>query len=233
MICVDYPQSGFNRSHRNILLSYFVWLGATRTFKLLPHLWRCPEHIIYVPAFIIFGYYFAIMKLYALCTLHEVSFLHLVTTIFRLTFIIFRQVGVHVLVSVMLQPLPQPLIDKPMRKTTTSTTLICDRLSHLILVTLPPAPSNYSTILHPHRHTVMNQHKHPSIIIGNTRNAGQEIEVRAVGGDPRTMWSCKLRLRDDRITCGRINMTLARTRLKVSLDGSLRLCAYLIFLSRV
>lgn len=61
--------------HRNILLSYVVWLGATRTAKLLPHLWNRPQDIIYVPAFILFGYYFAIMKLYALLTLHEVRVL--------------------------------------------------------------------------------------------------------------------------------------------------------------
>jgi hypothetical protein len=57
---------------RNILLSYLVWLFATRTLKLMPHLWNQPSHIIYVPAYILFGYYFAIMKVYALCTLHEV-----------------------------------------------------------------------------------------------------------------------------------------------------------------
>ncbi|KAJ3904231.1 polysaccharide synthase Cps1p [Lentinula edodes] len=55
----------------NILASYLVWLLATRTAKLLPHLWYRPQDIVYVPAFIVFGYYFAIMKLYALCTLHE------------------------------------------------------------------------------------------------------------------------------------------------------------------
>jgi hypothetical protein len=57
---------------------------CTRTFKLLPHLWYRPSHIIYVPAWILFGYYLyvalmlhiadissAIMKLYALFTLHE------------------------------------------------------------------------------------------------------------------------------------------------------------------
>lgn len=61
---------------RNILASYLVWLFATRTAKLLPHLWHRPQDVIHVPAFILFGYYFAIMKLYALCTLHEVrSFL--------------------------------------------------------------------------------------------------------------------------------------------------------------
>jgi hypothetical protein len=59
---------------RNILASYLVWLFATRTAKLLPHLWNRPQDIIYVPAFIIFGYYFAIMKIYALFTLHEVRF---------------------------------------------------------------------------------------------------------------------------------------------------------------
>jgi hypothetical protein len=45
---------------------------ATRTAKLLPHLWWRPQDVIYVPAFILFGYYFAIMKVYALLTLHEV-----------------------------------------------------------------------------------------------------------------------------------------------------------------
>ena len=49
-----------------------VWLTATRTAKLLPHLWQRPQDIIYVPAFIAFGYYFAVMKVYALLTLHEV-----------------------------------------------------------------------------------------------------------------------------------------------------------------
>lgn len=61
-----------NFLYRNIILSYIVWLTATRTAKLLPHLWHTPSHIIYVPAFILFGYYFAIMKVYALLTLHEV-----------------------------------------------------------------------------------------------------------------------------------------------------------------
>jgi len=70
---------------RNILGSYMVWLSATRTAKLLPHLWYRPQDIIYVPAFILFGYYFAIMKIYALFTLHEVRCLssHYIVTIFK------------------------------------------------------------------------------------------------------------------------------------------------------
>jgi len=68
---IPVADGGYHLPWWNILLSYMVWLSATRTAKLLPHLWYRPQDIIYVPAFILFGYYFAIMKLYALCTLHE------------------------------------------------------------------------------------------------------------------------------------------------------------------
>ncbi|GAA94357.1 glycosyltransferase family 2 protein [Mixia osmundae IAM 14324] len=57
----------------NILISYLVWLHITRTAKLIPHLYRHPTHLIYVPVWLIFGYYFAAMKIYALFTLHEVA----------------------------------------------------------------------------------------------------------------------------------------------------------------
>lgn len=70
---IPVAQGGFHLPWWNVVLSYVVWLFATRTAKLLPHLWHRPQDVIYVPAFILFGYYFAIMKLYALCTLHEVS----------------------------------------------------------------------------------------------------------------------------------------------------------------
>ncbi|KAI7827039.1 nucleotide-diphospho-sugar transferase [Gamsiella multidivaricata] len=57
----------------DIIISYVVWLMMTRIIKLLPHLFKRPQDIIWVPAFLIFGYYFAIMKIYALFTLHEVG----------------------------------------------------------------------------------------------------------------------------------------------------------------
>ncbi|GAA5861204.1 hypothetical protein JCM1840_003114 [Sporobolomyces johnsonii] len=57
----------------NILISWFLWLTATRTAKLAPHLWKRPRDFIYVPVWVLFGYYFSVMKLYALCTLHEVG----------------------------------------------------------------------------------------------------------------------------------------------------------------
>jgi len=68
---IPLDKGGFHLPWWNVLLSYMVWLSATRTLKLLPHLWNRPQDIVYVPAFILFGYYFAIMKLYALVTLHE------------------------------------------------------------------------------------------------------------------------------------------------------------------
>jgi len=64
-------KGGFHLPWWNVILSYIVWLTATRTAKLLPHLWDRPQDIIHVPAFILFGYYFSIMKIYALFTLHE------------------------------------------------------------------------------------------------------------------------------------------------------------------
>ncbi|KDQ21878.1 glycosyltransferase family 2 protein [Botryobasidium botryosum FD-172 SS1] len=67
----DSHDGGYHLPWWNIILSYMFWLTCTRTIKLLPHLWHAPRHILYVPAFIAFGYYFAIMKIYALFTLHE------------------------------------------------------------------------------------------------------------------------------------------------------------------
>ncbi|KAJ2921667.1 hypothetical protein H1R20_g15427, partial [Candolleomyces eurysporus] len=64
-------QGGYHLPWWNIIASYVVWLTATRTLKLLPHLWNRPQDVIHVPAFILFGYYFAVMKVYALFTLHE------------------------------------------------------------------------------------------------------------------------------------------------------------------
>lgn len=87
-------------AYRNVILSYCVWLTLTRTLKLLPHLWNRPEDIIYVPAFIAFGYYFAIMKLYALLTLHEVSYrVVLARTFFNVNLSSLRLDGVRVPVS--------------------------------------------------------------------------------------------------------------------------------------
>jgi hypothetical protein len=68
---IPVADGGYHLPWWNVICSYLVWLLMTRTAKLMPHLWFRPQDIIHVPAFILFGYYFAIMKLYALFTLHE------------------------------------------------------------------------------------------------------------------------------------------------------------------
>ncbi|KAF9947193.1 hypothetical protein BGZ72_010797 [Mortierella alpina] len=66
-------QGEFHLPIWDIIISYIVWLMMTRIVKLLPHLFKRPQDLIWVPAFLVFGYYFAIMKIYALFTLHEVG----------------------------------------------------------------------------------------------------------------------------------------------------------------
>lgn len=110
-------------SCRNVVVSYFAWLLATRTLKLLPHLWHRPQDILYVPAFILFGYYFAIMKIYALLTLHEVrswAFLTRSPVLGVYMAKSCRPVGEHVQA---LATLPQP----PPQQTRTATTKPLDK----------------------------------------------------------------------------------------------------------
>src|ERR1700754_3186764 len=98
-----------------------IWLLATRTAKLLPHLWQRPQDIIYVPAFILFGYYFAIMKIYALLTLHEVrSFF---SEAGSCSDEYFRLVGALVLVLVTRQPRRLPCHNKTPRRKCQSSVL--------------------------------------------------------------------------------------------------------------
>ncbi|ORY01102.1 hypothetical protein K493DRAFT_298565 [Basidiobolus meristosporus CBS 931.73] len=70
MLCVKAAKGQYHLPLWVVLVSYFTWLLLTRMIKLLPHFWRRPQDVIFVPAFLLFNYYFAIMKLYALFTLH-------------------------------------------------------------------------------------------------------------------------------------------------------------------
>ena len=50
---------------------------VTRGLKLAPHFYHRPQDIIHIPAWLLFGYYFAVMKIYTLFTLHEVCLISL------------------------------------------------------------------------------------------------------------------------------------------------------------
>jgi cellulose synthase/poly-beta-1,6-N-acetylglucosamine synthase-like glycosyltransferase len=52
------------------LCIYILWVLVSRTLRMLPHFYRCPEDITYLFYFVIYQYYFAMLKLYALFTLH-------------------------------------------------------------------------------------------------------------------------------------------------------------------
>ncbi|KAK9899013.1 glycosyltransferase family 2 protein [Cystobasidium minutum MCA 4210] len=64
---------GYRLPAWNVLLSWVGWLLLTRGLKLAPHFYHRPQDIIYIPAWLLFGYYFAVMKIYSLLTLHEVG----------------------------------------------------------------------------------------------------------------------------------------------------------------
>jgi cellulose synthase/poly-beta-1,6-N-acetylglucosamine synthase-like glycosyltransferase len=57
----------------NVILSYITWLLVTRGLKLFPHFFKRPQDVLHLPAWLLFNYYFAVMKVYALFTLHEVG----------------------------------------------------------------------------------------------------------------------------------------------------------------
>ncbi|KAI9325021.1 glycosyltransferase like family 2-domain-containing protein [Zopfochytrium polystomum] len=50
--------------------SYVAWVLVTRLVKYAPHFARHPAHVVALPAWVLFGYFFAVLKLYCLMTLH-------------------------------------------------------------------------------------------------------------------------------------------------------------------
>lgn len=53
-----------------IIISYCVWLMLSRLIKYIPHFIHRPQDVITLPVWIVFNIYFALMKVYCLCTLH-------------------------------------------------------------------------------------------------------------------------------------------------------------------
>ncbi|EPS37557.1 hypothetical protein H072_8737 [Dactylellina haptotyla CBS 200.50] len=55
------------------MVAQFIWLLFTKVVKLLPHFWRYPSDIRYLPISILFGYFHGFIKYYALFTLNETA----------------------------------------------------------------------------------------------------------------------------------------------------------------
>lgn len=57
--------------HWVIVFIIIVWWFFSRSIKIFPHLRECPEDIVIIPAYIVFTYFLAFVKIYALLTLDE------------------------------------------------------------------------------------------------------------------------------------------------------------------
>ena len=53
-----------------VVLPVVCWILLSRMLRLIPHLIKNPSHLPYVPAMVLFQYFFAFAKVYALFTLH-------------------------------------------------------------------------------------------------------------------------------------------------------------------
>lgn len=56
-----------------VMTSFVTWLVFTKVVKLVPHLYRYPMDVRFIPIAIVFGYLHGFIKIYALLTLNMVS----------------------------------------------------------------------------------------------------------------------------------------------------------------
>lgn len=54
-----------------LFLAFIAWLFISRTIKLYYYIWEYPQHIVFIPLFILFQYAQTLIRLYALLTLYE------------------------------------------------------------------------------------------------------------------------------------------------------------------
>ena len=60
-----------SREHCKVVFTLLgTWILFTKVFKLLPHLFRHPEDVKFLPVSILFSYFHGILNIYALLTLH-------------------------------------------------------------------------------------------------------------------------------------------------------------------
>ena len=52
------------------LISMGVWVFISKLVKPFPHFWRNPGDLVYLPGYILFGYFHSLIKLYALLTFY-------------------------------------------------------------------------------------------------------------------------------------------------------------------
>ncbi|KAF3920693.1 hypothetical protein ABW21_db0209047 [Orbilia brochopaga] len=69
-----YKATAFDKDFQtNCMIAQGLWMLCTKVVKLLPHFWRYPEDLCYLPISILFGYFHGFIKYYALFTLNETA----------------------------------------------------------------------------------------------------------------------------------------------------------------
>lgn len=71
-------QSIMPENTRLAMTAFTLWLVFTKSVKLLPHFYRYPGDNKFIPLGIAFNYFYGLIKVYSLMTLHHVSLLGLI-----------------------------------------------------------------------------------------------------------------------------------------------------------
>ncbi|MCJ1466884.1 hypothetical protein MMC07_005506 [Pseudocyphellaria aurata] len=61
-----------DQGRQNVAWTYLgylgIWIFLSKLVKPFPHFWRRPQDLIYLPGYVLFGYFHTFLKLYAMCT---------------------------------------------------------------------------------------------------------------------------------------------------------------------
>ena len=57
----------------SVMIGFAIWLVFAKIVKLVPHFYRYPMDIRFIPVAVVFGYLHGFIKIYALLTLNVVS----------------------------------------------------------------------------------------------------------------------------------------------------------------
>ena len=58
---------------RTAMWALCLWIFCSKLVKPLPHFWRNPKDLVYLPGYIMFGYFHSLIKLYAMITFYNKS----------------------------------------------------------------------------------------------------------------------------------------------------------------
>jgi hypothetical protein len=66
LLCAAVGETAFSAI---VYISFAAWIFFTKLVKLIPHFWRHPQDLKYIPLSILFSYAHGFLNIYALCTM--------------------------------------------------------------------------------------------------------------------------------------------------------------------